>query len=49
MNSIDAFWEIPGFWQMTGALLAFAAAATLSIMLGPTEAPFDDADTDDEL
>lgn len=47
MNSIDAFWEIPGFWAMAGVLILFAAAATLCVVFGPTEAPYDDADNDE--
>ena len=49
MSSIDAFWEVPGFWAMAGVLLLFAAVAVLIICFGPTEAPFDDADTDDQF
>lgn len=44
MNSLDAFWEVPGFWGMAGVLLLFAAAAAACVIFGPTEAPFDDND-----
>ncbi|WGM21832.1 hypothetical protein QEH68_06570 [Paenarthrobacter sp. OM7] len=44
MSSIDAFWEVPGFWAMAGVLILFAAVATLLVVTGPTEAPYDDND-----
>jgi hypothetical protein len=36
---ITNFWDVPGFWQMAGAMVLFAAAATLAITLGPGEDP----------
>lgn len=49
MSSLDAFWEVPGFWAMAGVLFLFALVAGLIIYFGPTEAPFDDADNDDQF
>lgn len=36
-----AFWLVEGFWAMAGVLALFAAMATLLIVTGPAEAPFD--------
>jgi hypothetical protein len=41
MNSIDAFWEVPGFWPMVVVLLALAAMMTICITYGPGEVPYD--------
>lgn len=37
------FWEVPGFWPMVIVLVLVAAAATLCICFGPTEAPYEEA------
>lgn len=44
-----AFWLVEGFWPMVGVLALFAAMATLLIVTGPDEAPFDEDATEDEL
>lgn len=36
-----AFWLVEGFWPMAAVLAFFAAMATLLIVTGPAEAPFD--------
>lgn len=36
---ITNFWDVPGFWEAAGAMILFAAAATLAITVGPGEDP----------
>lgn len=41
-----AFWLVEGFWPMVGTLAAFAAAATLAIVAGPAEIPYNPEEED---
>ena len=44
-----AFWLVEGFWPMAGVLALFAAGATLCIVAGPAEIPFEQPADEEEL